>query len=236
MYCTRVPDSKGFRCATGEKVPFLSDKEKFQPFKEPVMSRHRQKQFLTTVPKEPFGGKVGFFNPLTYPTGKDRYNDTTGYLRTQPLDKRLKGFGSRDCKRRDQFTRYVETERYREQLKAEQKVLRRVLPADIPVVSDAALDTARDAAAHTARGRDYVLREIPTNGYDRMRADFTLMDKLHEEKGWRHRRASSARRLGTYKLSSHAVGGDLVWNVERPEYGNVAATKDFYNRGHIGEL
>jgi hypothetical protein len=49
--------------------------------------------------------------------------------------------------------RYVETERYREQLKAEQKVLRRVLPADIPVVSDAALDTARDAAAHTARGR-----------------------------------------------------------------------------------
>jgi hypothetical protein len=39
---------------------------------EPVMSRHRQKQFLTTVPKEPLGGKVGFFNPLTYPVGKDR--------------------------------------------------------------------------------------------------------------------------------------------------------------------
>ena len=66
-----------------------------------------------------------------------------GYLRTQPLDSRKTGFGSHDCKRRDQFTKYIETERYREQLKAEYKLLRKTA---IPVVSDAALDTARSTA------------------------------------------------------------------------------------------
>ncbi len=30
MYSTKIKSSQGYRCATGEKVPFLSDKEKFQ--------------------------------------------------------------------------------------------------------------------------------------------------------------------------------------------------------------
>ncbi len=61
--------------------------------------------------------------------------------------------------------------------------------AAIPVVSDAALHTARSST----RDADVVLREIPTSAYDRSRAQFTLMDKLTEEQGWKSRRSSSAR-------------------------------------------
>jgi hypothetical protein len=87
---------------------------KYCTFAAPAMPRHKGKQFLTTVPKVPAAG-AGYFHPLKY--APEKFNDTTGYLRTQPLDARKRAFGSKDASRRDEFTSTVQTERYRHLLK-----------------------------------------------------------------------------------------------------------------------
>lgn len=45
------------------------------------------------------------------------YEVCAGYLKTQPLDKRKSGFGTRDASRRDEFTNHLAVEQYRERLR-----------------------------------------------------------------------------------------------------------------------
>ena len=84
-------------------------------------SRYRGKQFMTRPPIRPAGADTGFFSKIKYDAGK--FDDSTGYLKTQPLENRRNGFGTHMPKCRDQFTSHIETERYRELLKVRARLV-----------------------------------------------------------------------------------------------------------------
>ena len=46
---------------------------------------------------------------------------------------------------------------------------------------------------------------------------------------------NSTQRLGPYKLTSGLIGLEAENVAERPEFGRVAVTKEFYHAGHLGE-
>jgi hypothetical protein len=51
------------------------------------------------------------FAKVTY--ASEPYSEMERYTKTQPLDSRKKGFGSKDASRRGEFTSYIRTEQYR---------------------------------------------------------------------------------------------------------------------------
>ncbi len=50
----------------------------------------------------------GYFTKTVYKAGG--YSDAIRYVTTQPLDSRKKGFGTKDAKRRDEFSNAIRTE------------------------------------------------------------------------------------------------------------------------------
>mmetsp|Transcript_82487 Transcript_82487/g.145569 ORF Transcript_82487/g.145569 Transcript_82487/m.145569 type:complete len:175 (+) Transcript_82487:60-584(+) len=119
---------------TGAKVGFLAEKE---PYKEHTVknTRAKGKQFLTVPAKNTCDGG-GYFHKMTYTKGEE-YNDKLMYTKTQPLESRKLGFGSHNAKNRDEFTQHIRTEQYREQLKAEKKVV-----ATVPDDDDGPIDAS----------------------------------------------------------------------------------------------
>lgn len=209
-------------------------------------SRHKGKQFVTkSGTSEPFSK---FTHYLRDPNGKvlksDAYDDTTGYLKAQPLETRKLGFGSHQCKNRDEFSSTLRTERYRAQLKAELKLTH----ADRP--TSAALETirarresilARTAALRTGgdgSDEDTGPPPPPAHMYDIGRTSVTEpcpkcpRDTFHCP----HRCASSGsppgRRLGGASLSSMEVGSGAHDLSDKSHHVRVAITKSFYNIGH----
>lgn len=61
----------------------------------------------------------GNFTKVVY--HPDEYKDGIKYITTQPLDGRKNGFGTKDAKKRDEFSNYIRTEQYRETIHKEKK-------------------------------------------------------------------------------------------------------------------
>ena len=95
------------------------------PYRDPSASearqpRHNGKQFTTAPSKNTCNG-MGYFQKRTY--SSDPLADNMMYLKTQPVDSRKLGFGTKDAHRRDEFMSHIRTEQYRETLKREMEIV-----------------------------------------------------------------------------------------------------------------
>lgn len=63
----------------------------------------------------------GNFSKIKYMP--DGYKEVNKYITTQPLDKRKRGFGTKDAHRRDEFANAIRTEQYRESINKEKRMM-----------------------------------------------------------------------------------------------------------------
>ena len=101
------------------------------PYEKPPNKDTRLKgqQFKASFPKQGIAGarpnEALFDKTYKWLYGGEKYVDRTMYLKTQPLDQRKKGFGSRDAFRSDEFTQDIEVQKWRERLRTEMEFAER---------------------------------------------------------------------------------------------------------------
>ncbi|CAM9967424.1 unnamed protein product [Laminaria digitata] len=74
-----------------------------------------------SVPQLPKNAENGHFSRLEYKS--EPYADMEKFSKTQPLDKRKLGFGTKDAFRPGEFTATIRTEQYRDLLRAEKAIM-----------------------------------------------------------------------------------------------------------------
>lgn len=186
-------------------------------------SRHKGKQIMTVPAKDTCNG-VGYFDKKTY--SSDPLQDNTMYLKTQPMDKRKAGFGSKDASRRDEFMSHVRTEQYRETLDTEMQILEKQKKSE-PAQHFDELDKARKFPEGLDETK-YL--------YDIGRSQTTEFNqKSHRDTFYTMRVGNSQykRNNGPFMLTSELVGlgaDDVSGNRPTPK---GASTKQFYDHSHL---
>eukprot|EP00752_Nemacystus_decipiens_P016253 g14533.t1 len=155
--------------------------------------------------------------------------DTDRYTKTQPLNKRQLGFGTRDAFKRGEFTAAIRTEQYREMLRQEQRLM------DAARDTKAEQETVARAKVKHASTRTFVEgKEEIKYLYDvgrKLQNDFNPYRKhdsfydFHKEKG---------KRMGPYRTMAMDIG-NLAWDHRptAPEFGPIGHIKNFYDRSHL---
>lgn len=73
--------------------------------------KYRWKGKKLTCLSHPQNAGNGMFARVTY--ASEPYMEMEKWLKTQPLDTRKKGFGTKDASKRGEFTSFIRTEQYR---------------------------------------------------------------------------------------------------------------------------
>ncbi|KAF1332089.1 hypothetical protein FI667_g3827, partial [Globisporangium splendens] len=188
-------------------------------------SHHKGKQLMTVPAKNTCNGD-GHFERKTY--SSDPLQDNTMYLKTQSMDKRKAGFGSKDASRRDEFMSHVRTEQYRETLDTEMQILEK--QKNQPAYDFEELD-----ALNKVRKFPEGLEETKYL-YDIERSQTTEFNqKSHRDTFYTMRVGNSQykRNNGPFMLMSELVGlgaDDVSGNRPNPK---GASTKQFYDHSHL---
>lgn len=211
-----------------------------------VNPRFTGKQFMTRPLLKKNAGK-GFFD-LKNSKGEtlsgahgymkgDTYVDKDGYIKTQPLDKRKLGFGSHDASKRDEFMSFIRTEQYRQQLKTEKGFIDAADERNDPGGKGRALLLATYAA--TSKGFPAGRTECH-HLYDIGRGLETEFDPKSSRDCFYNQLMSPSRirpdrRTGGAYISSAECGtGVNDIEMEHPHHGHQHATKQFYDKSHLG--
>jgi hypothetical protein len=151
------------------------------------------------------------------------------YCKTQPIDKRKSGFGSKDAHRRDEFMSHIRTEQYRETLTKEMKI----------VEKQKKNENLEDFEELEKLSNSHTFPEGLTETkflYDVGRSQNTEFNqKSHRDTFYTMRTGNSEfkRNNGHFILSSESIGlgaDDVTGN--RPSPKN-ASTKQFYDSSHL---
>lgn len=179
----------------------------------------------------PHNGENGNFSKLTYvPEG---YKDGVNYKDTQPLEKRKNGFGSHDADRRDEFTNFIATERYREMLKKEQ-LLCVEKPGDIErklrklLEERQNLESSKVSSKRTFRNEKFHL-------YDIGRSRTTDFDpKSSKDRSYKFD-PDHGREYGSIAKPIGCEIGELAWTVtyKAPKFGGKSEMRNFYDKSHL---
>lgn len=229
MYSTKViANAKNSKDYISVKDPYVK--------KMPVKASCVGKQFQTEPPKH--GQTAGYFSGLTYTpspfiTG-NKYGD----------EKRKMGFGSHECRRRDEFTLDIRARQWREKLKTESEFAKaHAMP---PSRSESAPSGDPNETHVQRRQRKYQAQyatkpelfqtQVPWELYDIGKNAMTpICNKCSRETFYcRHRVASqSTKRPGTAPTTYGVYGDFEKYPVEKPIHGNVNELKHFYDRSHL---
>jgi hypothetical protein len=208
----------------------VNDQYKDPAFRSKISSRFKGKQFITNPPKNS-SGDVGYFDKLIHKGGV--YVDRTKYIDTQPIDKRSMGFCSRDASRRDEFTTNIKTEQYREQLKCELTVANRLTKA-APKQAWAANKGKKTFPAGLKETKHlFDIGRKNETAFDPKSACDTFYNALQCKS-----RNRGERRTGGAYISSQEVGDGIAaldHGAWKPKHGLRHATKEFYDRSHVGQ-
>jgi len=190
-----------------------------------VPDRWKKKQFETnTYPQLAGGGCFGKFNHIGEPNrGMERYKET------QPFDKRKKGFGSRDAKRRDEFSNTIRTEQLRESMRAEMRIVEQHRDAEKEAELQAKISSIEAKEAEKRKGTFlYDIGRSRTTPFN----ERTVKDAHYDFKS--RFRGDVQKNMGPYMTSSQAVGAN-AWNANYGEKRRscVHATKTFYDCSHL---
>ncbi|CEG45106.1 uncharacterized protein PHALS_01430 [Plasmopara halstedii] len=201
------------------------------PYRDPHIiegksSRHKGKQIFTVPAKDTSNG-LGYFEKKSYTS--DPLQDNTAYLKSQPMDTRKSGFGSKDASRRDEFMSHIRTEQYRETLHTENKILDKQKQKDPPYFSAAlnSLNQSRDFPEGLCKTKHL---------YDIGRSQNTEFNqKSHRDTFYTMRAGNSQykRNNGPFMLTSESIGlgaDDVANNRPTPK---GASTKQFFDHSHL---
>lgn len=235
-------NSKDFTCV-GD--PYLK--------KRVVMPRHTNKQFQTAPPKK--GQTAGYFHKMTY--NPDTYQSSKRYIQIEPLKDRKQGFGSRDARRRDEFSSDVRTRQWREKLKSE-AVYTAIDEKDLDTPY---LDPLQLAALKAEKYREQYAdkpelfqTKVPFYTYDIGReenASTPICTKCSRDTFYcPHRVGRNTKTLRRPGTAPTTYGNYGAWDdsmpqadrpatrgeryaAQKPKYGNVHVVDHFYDQGHI---
>lgn len=231
MYSTKAFNSKNSKDYISIKDPYAKPKVK----KDSCVG----KQFQTEPPKK--GQTTGYFSALTY--SPSPFQTGTQYRNVQ----KYMGFGSHECRRRDEFTLDIRARQWREKLKTENDFSKKN-------IDSTALQRAESAPsgefAHESplkrrqrkyreqyAGRPELFQcQVPFELYDIGKTAVTpICNKCNRDTFYcRHRVASQkSKRPGTAPTSYETYGNFERYTVEKPKFGNVNELKNFNDRSHL---
>ncbi|CAM9809499.1 unnamed protein product [Chrysoparadoxa australica] len=180
------------------------------------------------VPRQPQNADNGNFSKLEHPKGES-YLEMEKFTKTQPIDKRKLGFGSKDAFKRGEFTATIRTEQYRDLLRKEQRILdkQRDLEKDAEII-------AKSQAKHAASRRFTEGKTETRHLYDIGRTQVTEFDPKHRRDTFYTYDISREKRMGDYTTASREIGdGSWQHHYTSPEHGPIAMTKFFFDKSHL---
>jgi len=188
----------------------------------PVSSRFKGTQMKTNPPKNPSGG-VGAFDKFTYSVGGSK--DSEVYLKSQPLDQRKLGFGSKDAFKCGEFTNVKGSAILTEKIHTEMR--RQVRDVD-SLDEEVAKVSPRRAAKHLYDiGRNNITEFDPKSSSDKYYNAIECKSRIRAD-----------RNNGSYIVASQKVGAGtkgLDHSTCKPKHGHIKATKQFFDKSHLGE-
>lgn len=163
---------------------------------------------------KPNNAENGNFGKLTY--ASSLYKEVNTYISTQPLDKRKRGFGTKDASRRDEFTSSIRTEQYRQGIRKEMSILK--APSE-PVC----IERSNTAPPMLLSESGTLRRETL---YDIGRTKVTEFNPRSSRDRFYNSNSSKEKKLGPYRPASFAIG-DSAWDQEYkpPTYGATSEVK-----------
>lgn len=174
----------------------------------------------------PQNSENGHFSKLEY--GGGAYQETYKYITTQPLGDRKKGFGTRDAKRRDEFSSAVRTEQYRTTIKKENDMVARG--------SEKLQDTLQDILARRTSTAPEATSKyaIDVPKFDIGRTRVTPFDPKSTKDTYYKFDSTQEKRFGDYKPASLSFG-DGTWDYpyKPPQHGGKSETKNFFDKSHL---
>jgi hypothetical protein len=181
----------------------------------------------------------GFFYKLQYQP--EPYSEIAEqYTKTQPLNKRKLGFGSHDACKTGEFTSTKATERYRDVVRNEAKLLDRHRNTVTEKEAIEQFEKQDKMPPRDKFGNDLHVSQFlydigrthiqynPRSTHD----SFYSLPK-HAPVNPKLKGQDGLRRLGFFKPMS-ATYGEKAWTHKygKPEYGQVSYVEKFYDRGH----
>lgn len=221
MYSTKMLNT---RMVDGNKYITVGD-----PYKDPMANQFRQgkkgeviKPFITKG--HPVNEENGHFAKLTYaPTA---YKEGNMYISTQPLDKRLKGFGSKDAHRRDEFASEIRCSQYREGIKKELELSRKSINPDILAQTQSPESTGEftrtRGLSKTGGAHEFDIGRTQVTEFDpRSTKDQYYKLAVHDEKKW-----------GSIRPVSCDIG-DVANEIEYKPPKHGGGKSKFYDSSHL---
>ena len=203
---------------------------------EALPQRWKEKQFVTQT--HPL--RNGYFSRLHY--HNEEYTEIAEqYRKTQPLDKRKLGFGSHDAFKSGEFTSSKATERYRDCVRKETKLLDRHRRENGETKS---IEQAKAKAPTRKPPKDKFGENLtePKFLYDIGRTNITPYTPEYSHDSFykvpKHapvvKGADSVRRLGSHRTMSSMIG-EKAWGhkFDKAEFGIVNYVEKFYDKGHL---
>lgn len=196
----------------------------YKDVREVIPSRWKKKQFdCIRHPKNAGGGYFGY-NGKAFTYAPQKFQEVPLYVKSHPLQGRKQGFGMRDVMKRDEFCNAIACERYRDMLRAEQRIMNGQRNSD----AEKALIEKASALENTARGPETFL-------YDIGRSRKNQFDpKLKYDAFYNHReKFKIPKKIGATRPMSAEIGA-MAWKAEpQSRAAHVHATKSFYDRSHL---
>lgn len=162
--------------------------------------------------------------------GSNPYGERVLYSKTQPMDQRKNGFGSKDAKKRDEFSNTIRTEQYRESIKRELNMVRTDPEEKAALLAKLA---ERDAQKTFTEGRNEteflydVGVNIHTEFNPKVKKD-TFYIPPHKRIGMRD------MRMGGHMTASQVIGhGAWHYPYNKPDHGTLSPTKNFHDKSHL---
>ena len=172
----------------------------------------------------------GHFAKLTY--GGGPYKETNLYISTQPLEKRPRGFGTKDASRRDEFTNSIRTEQYRENIKKEISLAHLSMRDTV----DEERERLTRAMSAPAESLNFPYR-LSVSQYDIGRTQVTEFDPKSTRNRFYKYATNREKVFGVYRPLSADIG-DNAWRTEYhpPSHGPKAQIKNFFDKSHLKVL
>ena len=220
MYSSKMLNT---RMVDGNKYITIGD-----PYKDPLPNQFRQgkkgeviKPFVTKG--HPVNEEQGHFSKLTYVPSS--YKEGNLYITTQPLDKRLKGFGSKDASRRDEFASEIRCSQYREGIKKELELSRKTINPDVLAQS-----MAQETQEFTrTRG---LSKTGGAHEYDIGRTRVTEFDPRSTKDQYYKLAVDRPKNLGTMRTVASDIG-DMANEIEYKPPKHGGGKSNFYDSSHL---
>jgi len=168
----------------------------------------------------------GNFSKLKYMAGG--YLEAIRYAKSQPVDQRKKGFGTKDAFKTDEFSNAVRTQQYRESIEKE----RVLMAANAGKVQDRLSELmAKSSDLPKHQGRDYS-EQVPQ--YDIGRTRETDFDPKSIKDTYYKFDQSHGKKLGLYRPVSVEVGSN-AWTTkyQPPTFGGKSEVQKFFDQSHL---